>query len=655
MNDFILEPKEPKPVKQAKKLLPALLKKDSKLVDEIEQLVARAQAEERILVEKELGLQPGMSGYGDSHYNIYKGMQLSGVPKVQESYLNGTTTLELKEKIKDISLNDLNELKALYESIQGADISQPDATLNNQNGLVLKKRQSESELRLIQLIVNSRYNADPYVRNIFDNLTRYIVGKGIQVTVPDDDVQVVLDDFSRDFNVQEIFKDFIKTSLKDGEGGICLESSITKGQNPEVDWDLYKVFSEEIRGFEYKNVNPGKKFTYFKQAIYISDQSVMNDRTWIPDIEYWYQFNTRGNLNKLNGKKSEKPDITENKVLVWHQMGDKRELRGRCILEPVLRDCRLLEDFRINRAIMNYERSKVLYVRSQKTVGINRRGQSTEIKKSPSPKGGTQLTIGPGETYTMQTASLQAQDADYDGLLFLYSISAGTNMPVYLLGMRSDQINYSAIKNTDSPFHQMILDYSDDFALTFKKIFRWVIYRNIKAGILEKTVTVQTIAKEKQEQWQMAITKGIKILIEAEKKSKEVTDPTTTTNSNLPNAATVASIQKMLDDSMIETVINTIDIPIEIMMADAVKPDPLELAKTAFIERKLGIVSSQTLSEQRGHIWSKELIRQLNEMMLGIWPPQTGAGNQDSSNANSGLGDGNNVNSGDGATNQNTK
>lgn len=640
MSDFTLLPRESKPIVEKPKQLPVLLKKNPELVEEVIALVTRAQVEERLLVEKELG----GSSYGgqDSHYNLYNAMQPIGMPQVQNTFIFGQASNTIKESVKNLKIDELKELKALYESINGADISQPTANVSTQAGIVLKKRQTESEFRLIQLIVNSRYYVDPFARNIIDNLTRYIIGNGVRITVADDEIQAKIDEFSNFINITELFKDYIKTVLKDGEGGICLESKIYKGQNEDkkgVDWDVYKIFSEEIRGFEFESKNPGKKFAYYKQIMFVTDQSVLAENAWISDIAYWYQFNTRNNIAIFNGKKSSKPDLTKEKVMLWHQMGDKRELRGRCMMEPVLRDLRLVEDFRINRAIMNYERSKVLYVKTQKTTGVNRRNQSTEIKKSASPKGGTQLTIGPNEDYKTVTANLQAQDADADGLLFLYAIGAGVVVPVYLLGMRSDQVNYSAIKNTDSPFHQMILDYAGDFSSTLKQMYKWVIYRNVEAGTLEKTTKIKVVAKEKKAKWEAAIAQGLKLLVEK----------------TIPDATSVNSIQMMLDDSMIETTINTIDIPIEITIADAVKPNPLELAKAAFIERKLSIVSSQTLSEKRGYIWSQELVRLLNEKCLGLWPADNGQGNVDSSSANSGLDAGGDVNTGDGTTNQNSK
>ena len=73
------------------------------------------------------------------------------------------------------------------------------------------------------------------------------------------------------------------------------------------------------------------------------------------------------------------------------------------------------------------------------------------------------------------------------------------------------------------------------------------------------------------------------------------------------------------------------------------------MAKTAFIERKIGMVSSRTLSEKRGYVWPQELIRQLEEMLYGIYPPVSGnMSDANSSSAEGGLDVGSNADSQDG-------
>lgn len=586
----------------SKVTLKEVTKKHPEVLDEIDELLSSVATTERVNMRATMDKieDPAFSSMvaSDRHYAVYETLRTPTNVKIDSGYIFGWKSEDIKEISRYIPLQEQTHLRQLYESVVGTD---PLSSVTSaQAGIPLKKRQTESELRLIQLIVNSRYNVDPYCRNIVDNLTRYVIGQDFKFSVQAIEIEEVLEDFANQVDFGELIKDYFKTSMKDGEVGLALKSRVRKGAK-KVDWIATKTFSEEVRAIEFNLEDGSKKYSYHKKFAVIDQNNVKTVDRWIADIDYFYQFSTRGNVLAFDGKKSENHGkLTEDEVMAWFQHGDGREVRGRVPLEPVLRDLRLFEDFRINRAILNYERSKVLYIKKLKAQ-IGRLNSSSEVRKSSSPKGGVQLTLGPMEEYEMKTANLHAADADNDGLLFLYAISTGISIPIYILGMRADQQNYSAIKNTDSPFIQMILDLAGDFKSSLTKVFKWVLYRNIQAGVLPKEMTIKRVAREKMDSWFATQMKIVNVIQEAVEQKRKIED------------AVVQQIDTALDDAMEEVTISTLDMPIDIIIADAVKPNPLELAKVAFIERRLGIVSSQTLSEKRGYNWPVELRRMLEE------------------------------------------
>ena len=455
--------------KQPKSTLKELIKNNEVAKDELEQLLAKVQADERIMIEKEQSSNQPFNAK-DSHYNFYESLR-SKVSTIDKSYVYGVKGVVTEQKLKesqdklieipidkvDVDINQYPELKGLLESISDY-VTNPDSTTSLKAGVPLRKRQTEGELRLVQLIVNSRYNADPYCRSAVDTLGRYISGNGLRVSCQYPEIRDVIEDFTKQTKFLDNFTDFVKTSFKDGEVGFEIQCELKK-RTKQINWSAFKIFSEEIRGREFNLENPGQKYTFLKQAVLVAPGEAYIKGKWIAEINYFTQFNTRGTLVTFAGMQSGKHDnLNDNHVVAWFQHGDKREMLGRVPLEPVIRDFRLYEDFRINRAILNYERSKVLYIKTEKAQ-INRRtsGASATTRKSAAPAGGVMLTLGPNESITMNTASLQAQDADSDGLLFQYAAGTGLSMPVYILGVRADQQNYGAIKNTDSPFNQMIL------------------------------------------------------------------------------------------------------------------------------------------------------------------------------------------------------
>lgn len=642
------------------------VKEHPELIDELSDVVTKAVSQERRFhVGNSANKEVSELG-DDAHYKIYEGLQTPSADKirVREGFIFGfpiqgkTDTKEsmVTKRKQSLELKPLDaNLIALYESFSGGDTSS--ATLTNKAaGIPLNKRQTESELRLTQLIINVRYNVDPYLRNATDNLTNYIIGDEIKVCVGNPDVQEVIDDFIDQTDFYEIFKDFGKTSFLDGEVGLIIKSDVSKPkskENRKMQWSSYKILSEEVRGFEVHRENPGKKYTYWKQLSIFDGLKLNFEEKWVADLEYFYQFNTRGNLTAFDGYKSaEHGNLSPKEVMCWFQHGDKRELRGRSPFEPILKDLRLLEDFRVSRAILNYERSKVLYIKTIKTNIQKLNEKNPTTRKSPSPKGGVQLTLGPNESYEVVSPTLHAGDAETDGLLFLYSIGAGLSMPIYILGVRADQQNYGAIKNTDSPFHQMVYSYAAKFEGKGEQIIKYVIWRAIQEKILPEKITVKKITKENQSKYLSAIEKGLGIISKAKEAAAQQTVAPKTPQQNALDSKTNSDIDALLNDitmSMEDEEIDTLDIDIEFSLAEAVKPDALELAKVAFIERKLGLVSSQTLAEERGRNWGQEVVRMLLEMKLGIFQPD-GAGQQGSSNA--GGGGDTAVQTGDGAKNQ---
>jgi len=625
--------------KNGKLTLGKLLQQNAELAEEVEQLIAREYQDRRLALIRDIREEFGDAIMGsltrgqDPHYGLYEALQTPLHQEMDKGYLFGNNK-ENDEEYKRCA--------ALRESTLGADPT------NAQGGVTLKKYQTEGELRVIQLIANSRYRTDPYCRGVIDNVSRYIASGGIKFVIGNEQVEEVVDEFLRQITLGEIFVDFVKTSFKDGEVGMDIESVVVKDargiKTPKaIEWSLSKVFTDEIRAFEVRVGKPEVKgaYQYFPNDT-AGTMRPQVEGTWIPDIEYFYQFDKKNKkLVATSGAKSSRHgSYGEDRVILWFKHGDIKTLRGSVPIEPILRDLRLYEDFRISRAVLNYERSKVLYVKTVNSA-VNRAASTIEVRKSPAPKGGVQLTLAPGEKMEMLTASLQAADADRDGLQFQYAMGTGVSMPVYILGVRADEQNYGAIKNTDSPFNQMILEYAELFSAKFlKKLIKFVIYRNVQEGILPETVKVKKVSKEKKQKWETAMMRAF-ALLESDKKGLILTEE-------------INALKTNFDDSTVEEDVATVDVPLEAIIAESIKPNPLELAKVAFIERKLSIVSSRTLSEERGRNWQQEVLRMLEEKALGLYDPMPPKGQADSSNSGS-TDMGNSVDDGSGTTNQNSK
>jgi len=522
----------------------------------------------------------------DPQYLVYEKM------KVLNSNIDTKANPQLKKHSEE-------QIQKIAESFGGTPLLDKDVNAAGSLQL-LSKRQNMGYLRTVQLISYSRFRSDPHVRPAVLGLIRYLFGNGIKISCDSNLIESKLKEKLGGSKFQFLMKDCAKSSILSGESGILIRSQIQKNKK-QVEFSLQEIYSEEIDGVETSNKNTSIKIAYrvgFNATSGDFGKNNLGKTTkdyWIPDIEYFDGLNSRNNPVRLDWAKSKfhgKNRFNKNEVMLFMKFSNDREIRGEVQIESILRAARLFEDFLINRAILNYERSKVIYTRKRKTGG-NPKLSMLNKDKSPAPKGGTQLWLDPGEEFHIETPQLHAADAERDGLLFLYEISSGMSMPLSIIGQRLNEANYNSIKNADSPFSQMVLDYAVFYIYNMQKIFKFMLKRMIEAGELPKTTKIKRFVTEKAE-------KDFVFNILKKLKAEESTD-------------SILSDLGDYNDNMEEVEINTEDMPIDIIIADAVRPDPLDMAKVWFIYRKLGLVSRETLAGKAGFVWEQELFRQFKE------------------------------------------
>ena len=74
--------------------------------------------------------------------------------------------------------------------------------------------------------------------------------------------------------------------------------------------------------------------------------------------------------------------------------------------------------------------------------------------------------------YRIEKPQIGADDAKEDGLSILYTIGAGTSLPIHILNQRSDQQVYASIRKADTPFSQHIRGQQEFFASGFETMYR---------------------------------------------------------------------------------------------------------------------------------------------------------------------------------------
>ena len=198
--------------------------------------------------------------------------------------------------------------------------------------------------------------------------------------------------------------------------------------------------------------------------------------------------------------------------------------------------------------------------------------------------------------YRIEKAQINADDAKEDGLAILYTIGAGSNLPIHILNQRSDQEVYASIRKADTPFSQFIRGKQEFFEDAFDVMYRKVIKSAVEAGVLPKRVRVPEYAQEALEE----------VLIKINHMVLEGADDKTIKDES----------EELLLPQITYRPVATEDVPISIEFPEVIREDMESQARVFAIHKEIGIVSQATLAAKAGYNWRQELSNKMSEISL---------------------------------------
>jgi len=339
-----------------------------------------------------------------------------------------------------------------------------------------------------------------------------------------------------------------------------------------------KIRCKEITDIESHPEDPEVILSY-KREFYLNNK--INTK-YYPDINYDIQKD-----DELDGQFSNfESDFEEDAFAQFIKYGEENEKRGRVPMDSILKWSKLYKDWLYDRARLNHERSKVVWIKEFKDLGTD--SQSTQVMRSP--KGGMMLIETAKVKYRIENPQINADDVKEDGNSLLYMIGAGVNFPIHILDQRADQAVYSSLKKSSTPFSQRIADNQDFWADNFDKMFRFVLRKNIDAKNIPNKVKVPkfTSARKLEE-----IYHTINEMIADNKSDKEI----------------VEMVKPMVEGKQKEISVPTETVFITKIFPEVIREDPFDQARVLALHREMGIASTQTLSEKAGYNWQEELFR----------------------------------------------
>jgi len=490
----------------------------------------------------------------------------------------------------------------------------------------LAREQEDAIREYAQTIAYIRAFEDPIVGAIPDSLQRFVLGRGLKYKFSNRDVQNVVDEFWSENNMEMVMKSFVWLLITESELFPIYFIS-TEG----------KVAVREVQPAEITEIETSKDdkdtIVSYKRE-FLSETGEVQTRVY-PDIKYYI----RGDIGSaMKNSKYGRTDVWqgEGRVMQFVKFMKNREVRGRVYLERVLRWAEFYKQWILDRAIINHEKSRVVW----KLMLKGSRDDVWERYKTP-PAGGTVRICTPDRDWSPINATIGADDAKEDGLFLLYQVAAGSGIPIHVLTQRTTEQVYSGIRASDSPFSQFILDIQDSLAdgvikPMFKVVIRAALGKKLKPKIKVKQFVREHIRDIFRLQFDRymdgtlpfyKMVRTIKILTESAvadvENSKHLKESAVLCREvfdkyeSLLNLCKEESLRVIENESYsnktlilkaadvfengIDVEIPTIDIPVDVIFPDMVREDLKQSAEILKIHRELGIVSKTTASAKAGY------------------------------------------------------
>lgn len=437
---------------------------------------------------------------------------------------------------------------------------------------------------------------DPHAHGILNTMMYYIMGKGLSLQPKSDDPMIMYvwrEFFTADRNKMQ-FKQFemVRRTIRDGELFIRIFNKDENG-NPTGKTTVRFIDPLMVR-------SPGDATGKDKAP----GQSIKNGVVTNPDdveevIEY--QVMRRDDQTKYD-------TIPADEIIHVKINADSDQKRGEPGLQSILQYFRHYEQWMQNRIILNKMRTAIVMIKKvegtptevsnmARTLPLARRQAANETKQK-NFRGGTIITEGPGVTYRMESANINATDAKEDGRNIILAMAAGMNVPEYLFGDASNA-NYASTMIAESPFVKMIQFYQMFFEYYIGLLFKKVIENACDAGLLEAPSDDEFIAELKR----------IRTLSEANPADNktQVQDAKGTETPEL--SPREAALKELLPDGKMETP-TEIFFGVDIQWPEIIHRDVDKQAMALSVMRQNGWISDPTAASALGYDYGEEVRKQ---------------------------------------------
>lgn len=434
-----------------------------------------------------------------------------------------------------------------------------------------------------------RYFLDPVAFSVIENLCSYVIGRGLKIKTP----SKILNEFIKErywkYNEMEGFhKHRFKMILILGEWF----NRYKRRDNGYI--NIHHIPFDEIDDIEMReNLYP----ISFKR-------SFMREEDLNKNEEVYPSFRIGKYTDEMGLKESEYFDRQGNKKLdvkagitvmddepVYHmKIGYKK--RGIPILMRVLKNLAYWADFVKDSARIWHERQRVVWIEMQSSDRGGPKGQF-----HPSPAGGLVLVGVKGELeYEFQSPNVEGNDADVIGRILRLSINAGTRTPETISFYDASETVYASIVSTKNPYTNTVIDYQDMLqGFTLDEI-EYIIQEAVTSRVLPQKMKIPVVDTDRAIEAQQLYEDTVLAIRYGE----------------LVNVSEIEDQMRNLLKTKEEVEVDTVKVPIDIIMPQVIEEDPKAQAEGLKIHKELG-ASKSTILTRLGYDPARELANDLND------------------------------------------
>lgn len=547
----------------------------------------------------------------------------------------------------------------------------------------LDRNQPDEVREYIQDAAYIKAREDPHIASIADNMTQYIVGRGIKFKAYHPKVQQILEEFWTENEMElkqkeavwrtEVESEFFFLYFLDDERGKVKLREIPPNQitdielHPDDNWVILSFKREYSRDIDGGAQKGGGKVRYYPEVSYFNQRA---------DTKH-------GARSEFDGKANWKSDTR----MQYVKLGNNREKRSWILMQRILKWVRYYENWLKDRIVLNHERSRVVWL---KKVRNTFNDSLTRFK--PAPSAGYMLVETDDVEYSTVNANINADDVKEDGLAILYAIAAGWGMPMHILQQRANEQVYASIREGVMPFAQKIVDRQDLWSENFRKMFKVVIMNAAQAKrIPDNVIITRYIDDVVRELWRQQFAsyregyvsdetilhvaertlrtfiddtyhvKELKYVPEVTSAIYETCDTlidqandfsTRITEIDANNTLRGTQIRESEDDAVsgidflnqvnrivergINIKIESKNIPVEIIFPDIEKENQKEAAEVLQLHDQMHLASKTTLASRAGYNWNEEMVMMKKEQEFmreyGIISDMSSLGQLDNAN-----------------------